>query len=154
MLNQIAAILIHGPKIHCAVAIRSKVDATVPPHRRLTRPELVSGQCNGLCLALTRSKIRDGLLLCRKAAEEEFYNPELWVNLGKVELEAENKWKAHDAFVRGLHLATASLKDEIRQQLDLLDLRRPPIFSFLARSHPLNVWMGRLTYKSSRQPEA
>ena len=99
----------------------------------------------GMALGLFGGKIRQALPLCRKAAEEEFYNPEIWKNLGKLEMEAENKVEAHEAFVRGLRLAPGDA--ELRQLLVILGRRRKPILSFLPRKHPLNVMLGRWTYR-------
>ena len=104
----------------------------------------------GLCLSSTKGKMREALMLCRKATKDEFYNYEVWFNLGKVEREAGNHHKAHKALVRALHLSPR--KAEIREELESLGLRREPIFSFLSRDHVLNRLMGRMTYR--RPPEA
>lgn len=105
----------------------------------------------GLCLSSTKGKMKEALKLCRKACEDEFYNHEVWFNLGKVEREAGNQYKAHKALVRALHLSPH--KAEIREELRKLGLRRAPVFSFLDRSHPLNRFMGRLTYRRPRQAQ-
>ena len=99
----------------------------------------------GMALGIFGGKIRQALPLCRKAAEEEFYNPEIWKNLGRLEMEASNKAEAHEAFVRGLRLAPGDA--EFRQLLIILGRRRKPILSFLPRKHPLNVLLGKWTYK-------
>lgn len=106
----------------------------------------------GLCLGLHGGKLRQGLFLCRKAAEEEFYNPGIWRNLGLLEMEAGNKSEAHDAFLRGLHLSPGDA--ELRHLLDVLGMRRSPVLSFLPRSNALNVFLGRLTYRrGDRKPD-
>ena len=104
----------------------------------------------GLCLSYTKGKMRDALKLCRKATKDEFYNYEVWLNLGKVEKQAGNSLKAHKALVRALHLSPR--KGEIREELEGLGLRRSPMFSFLRRDHLVNRLMGRLTYR--RPPQA
>jgi hypothetical protein len=106
----------------------------------------------GLCLALRDGKVRDGLLLCRAAAKEEFFNPEMWLNLGRVELVARNKRYAHKSFRRGLRLAPEN--EDLRRELDRMGLRRRPALPFLDRSNPLNVWMGKLAHRSQPQPVA
>jgi hypothetical protein len=101
----------------------------------------------GLCLALRERKIRDGIRFCREAAQEEFFNPEMWLNLGRVELEAGSRRHAFRSFSRGLRLAPEN--QELHHQIARMGIRRRPLFPFLARSNPLNVWAGRLT---SRRP--
>ena len=102
----------------------------------------------GMCLALEANKFRDGLALCRKAAEEEFYSADLWMNLGRVEMEFGNRDEAHEALLRGFRLAPQDRR--FLQQLEILGRRRPPLLSFLGRRHPLNVMFGRLTHRFSR----
>ena len=104
----------------------------------------------GLCLSSTKGKMKEALKLCRKACEDEFYNHEVWFNLGRVEQEAGNRYKAHKALVRALHLSPH--KEKIREALNQLGLRRAPVFSFLHRDHPFNRFLGRLTYR--KPPEA
>ena len=99
----------------------------------------------GLCLSSTKGKMKEALKLCRKACEDEFYNYEVWFNLGKVEHEAGNRHKAHKALVRALRLSPS--KAEIKEELKRLGLRRPPVFSFLSRDHFLNRIIGRMTYR-------
>ena len=107
----------------------------------------------GMCLALEGRKYRDGLVLCRKAAEEEFYNHEVWFNLGRAEMEAGNKSRSHQAFIRGLHLAPGKEKKRFQRNLQILGLRRNPFFSFLPRRHFLNTIVGRLTWRLNKEDE-
>ncbi len=104
----------------------------------------------GLCLSSTKGKMKDALKLCRKATKDEFYNYEVWLNLGKVEKQAGNSLKAHKALVRALHLSPR--KAEVREELKSLGLRREPLFSFLGRSNVVNRLLGRITYR--RPPQA
>ncbi len=101
----------------------------------------------GLCVAFQGGKFREGLSLCRKAAEDEFYNHEIWMNLGRVEMEAGNKEKAHDAFRRGMHLAPAKQRKQFQRMLEVLGMRRRPFFSFLPRTHGLNRLIGRMSWR-------
>lgn len=105
----------------------------------------------GLCLSTTKGKMKEALKLCRKATKDEFYNHEVWLNLGKVEKQAGNQLKAHKALVRALHLSPH--KAEVREELEDLGLRREPLFSFLGRSHAINRFMGRMTYRGSRSAQ-
>jgi tetratricopeptide (TPR) repeat protein len=96
----------------------------------------------GVCLALRERKIREGLTLCQEAAREEFFNPEMWLNLGRVELTAGHRRKAYLAFTRGLRLAPEH--KELERELGRLGVRRRPVFPFLSRANPLNVLAGRM----------
>jgi Flp pilus assembly protein TadD len=116
-----------------------------------SRAQKTSGQPRyrsyyGLCLSTTKGKMKEALKLCRKACEDEFYNWEVWFNLGRVEREAGNCVKAHKALVRALRLQPRN--QEIRKELEELGMRRPPMISFLGRDHPLNRFLGRLTYRT------
>ena len=96
----------------------------------------------GLCLAMVRNEVREGLRYCREAITLESYNSTLRCNLGRVLLKAGRRREAHRCFVRGLqlepgHAATC-------RELTQMGLRRKPFLPFLARSHPLNVFIGRL----------
>ncbi|MGD8375513.1 MAG: tetratricopeptide repeat protein [Acidobacteriota bacterium] len=121
---------------------RSQTDGPVDPRYR---------SYYGLCLAMQGGKVREGLTLCRKAAEQEFYNHSIWMNLGRVELEAGNRAEAHAAFRRGFHLAPAAERKAFRRMLEIAGMRRKPFFSFLPRSHPLNRFIGRLTWRKRRE---
>jgi len=96
----------------------------------------------GLCLALVRNEVREGLRYCREAITLESYNSTLRCNLGRVLLRAGRRREAHRCFARGLRLEPghAATYRELRQ----MGLRRKPLLPFLARNHPINVFFGRL----------
>jgi tetratricopeptide (TPR) repeat protein len=99
----------------------------------------------GLCLALAQGKVREGLLLCEKAVEREFYRPELFLNLGRVYLLGGNRRKAHMAFRKGLALDRENR--DIRLQLERMGVRKPPVFPFLDRRHAINRFAGKVLYR-------
>jgi Tfp pilus assembly protein PilF len=96
----------------------------------------------GLCLARVSEKTGDAYRLCSQAAESEFYNPDVFLNLGKVALLRGDRRRAHDAFRRGLQIdvSHADLLGEIHR----LGRRRRPLFAFLQRRHILNRLAGQL----------
>jgi tetratricopeptide (TPR) repeat protein len=116
--------------------------------RARRRPEARYLSYYGMLLALRAGETGKGLELCRRAAREEFYNPDMWLNLGRVELQAGNRRKAHTAFCRGLRLAPEHRA--LRRFLSSMGMRARPAIPFLARSNPINIWMGRL----ARRPPA
>ena len=103
----------------------------------------------GLCQVIRGQEVNKGLALCREAARDEFFNPQMWLNLGRAEMKAGNRWRAHKAFLRGLRLAPEN--EQIRGELVRLGLRRRPFLWFLSRDHFLNVWLGKLTYPVYRR---
>lgn len=107
----------------------------------------------GLCMVLRNQEVKRGLSLCRQAAEEEFFNAQMWINLGRAEMKAGHRWRAHKALVRARALAPEKV-DTLRE-LQRLGMRRPPFFAFLSRDNWLNVWLGKLTYRLSghRKPD-
>lgn len=95
----------------------------------------------GLCLALVDRRFNKGLELCRGAVKEEFFNPELYLNLARVHLAFGFKAEALRYLRRGLMIDPASTL--IRNELDRLGRRQQPVLRFLPRRHPLNRLLGR-----------
>jgi tetratricopeptide (TPR) repeat protein len=104
----------------------------------------------GLCLAMASERVREAQEICENAVRAEFYNPELYLNLGKVYLKAGRRRPAFGAFVRGLRLNPrhAGLIRELRR----LGLRLRPVLGFLDRRNPLNRLLGRARASLSTRP--
>jgi tetratricopeptide (TPR) repeat protein len=102
----------------------------------------------GLGLALAERRFDQALELCRSAAKEEFFNPELYLNLARVHLAFGFKGEALRYLRRGLMIDPAhpGLVAELRD----LGLRQQPILTFLPRHHPVNRWLGRCKTALSR----
>jgi tetratricopeptide (TPR) repeat protein len=96
----------------------------------------------GYTMAFARKKYMDGLQLCKTAVEKEFYNPDLFYNLGEIYLARGDKKNAHAAFTRGLALAPEHAK--IRARMKEMGVRRSPVLSFLDRDNVLNRFLGAL----------
>ncbi len=103
----------------------------------------------GLCLALVANENREGLRCCREAVTLESYNPDIRCNLGRVLLHAGRRAEAYRCFARGL--ALGGDHPTIRSALRSMGSRSRPALSFLARSNPFNVFLGRLR-AGGRQP--
>src|SRR5947199_1620012 len=58
----------------------------------------------GLCLAMASARLREAREICERAVEAEFYNPDLYLNLGKVYLKGRDRARAFGALIRGLQL--------------------------------------------------
>src|SRR2546428_10230101 len=96
----------------------------------------------GLWGGVCSNRLDEARKICEAAVREEFYNPDLHWNLGRVYLRAGNRLKAFGSFVRGLQLNPrhAGLVGEIRR----LGIRKRPVVRFFPRGHPVNRILGRL----------
>lgn len=104
----------------------------------------------GLCLALEGGRVREGIEFCRQAIPLEFYNAELYLNYGRVLLAAGRKRDAHDALRKGAALQPGHAG--LRRELSRMGRRRKPLFPFLGRNHPINVFFGKLTRAKDPAP--
>lgn len=104
----------------------------------------------GLCLAMANGRLSEAMEICEQAVEAEFYNPDLYLNLGKVYLKAGDRARAFGALVRGLQLNPRhpGLIRAIRR----LGLRRRPAVRFLGRAHLVNRLLGRLLRGQAQRP--
>ncbi len=99
----------------------------------------------GLALVLTNGRSDEGVKLCEQAVKREFFDADLFCNLGIVYLRDRQKKRAFGAFQKGLNLKPGHRR--IQEELDRYDRRSYPVFSFLPRTHPVNVLAGRLRYR-------
>jgi tetratricopeptide (TPR) repeat protein len=97
----------------------------------------------GLGLALVERRFDRALELCRSAAKEEFFNPELYHNLARVHLAFGFKAEAIRYLRRGLMIDPGNAA--MQEQLRALGVRRRPVLTFLPRRHPLNRLLGRVS---------
>jgi tetratricopeptide (TPR) repeat protein len=129
----------------------SHFEATLQAQRRspAIQPGMRALSYYGLCLALSSNRLREARELCETAVEEEFYNPELYLNLGRVYLRSGDRARAFGSFVRGLQLnpRDAALVRQIRR----LGVRQPLVIGFLGRGHILNRLLGRLRGRGTLQ---
>lgn len=95
-----------------------------------------------LALALAKGEFLAAADLARTAVQQEFYNPDLYMNLAKIYLIHGFKAEA----VRILRRATMVDPDNERilGELASLGVRRRPIIPFLPREHRLNRALGKL----------
>ena len=102
----------------------------------------------GRGLARAERRTREGLELCRRAAKEDFYQPDVFLNLGHTALIARRRSEAWRAVEAGL-----ALDEDHRGLLALrarMGNRRPPVLRFLSRSNPLNVLLGQMRHALRR----
>jgi Tfp pilus assembly protein PilF len=96
----------------------------------------------GLCLAHATEHVDEAREACERAVAAEFYNPDLYLNLGRVYLRGGERGAAHRAFASGLRLQGDH--PGLRAELLRMGIRRRPVIGFLGRSNPVNRMLGRL----------
>lgn len=94
----------------------------------------------GLCLGLSERCFEESVELCQSAAKQEFFNPELYLNLSKLYLGFGFKSEGIRYLRRGLmidpgNVALAGLLRDLGDRLS-------PVIGFLPRRHPVNRWLG------------
>lgn len=95
-----------------------------------------------LSLAIVEKSYDRAVSLCVMAAEKEFFNQEIYLNLGKILLANGRKAKAVKAFRRGLQIDKTNA--DIIRELRKLGLRRKPIVSWLPRQSSINMLLGKI----------
>jgi tetratricopeptide (TPR) repeat protein len=108
-------------------------------------PRMKYVSCLGLAITYLNGRSDEGQKLCEQAVKREFFDPDLYCNLGIVYLRNRQKAKAFDAFQKGLNLKPGYAR--IQEELDRYERRTEPVFSFLPRTHPVNRLAGRLRYR-------
>lgn len=106
----------------------------------------------GVCLCMSRNSRRESLESCRTAARLNDIDPDIWWNLGRVAAIAGKRREAYRAWFRGLSLDNghAGILTEMRRR----GMRRQPVLSFLDRSHPLNIALGRMRARMIKKRRA
>jgi len=99
----------------------------------------------GLALTLSQGKSEEGLKLCEQAVKREFFDPDLYCNLGIVYLRHRMKAPAFEAFQKGLNLKAGHSR--ILEELEKYDRRGEPVLSFLPRGHYVNRLLGRVRFR-------
>lgn len=106
----------------------------------------------GYGLARFQGRQEQGLALCRRSIELEFYQPENYYFLARIHLLAGDRRSAIEAIEGGLqvdstHVGLTGLRSE-------LGARRSPVLPFLPRRNPLNRTLGRLRHRvlGARRP--
>lgn len=114
------------------VALR-RANALAPEHAQI-RSWL------GLALALAERDFERARSLCESAAKQEFFNPDLYLNLAKVYLAIGRRPEALRYLRRGQMIdpGHAAIRDAIVE----LGLRRVPVLPFLPRRHVVNRMLG------------
>jgi Flp pilus assembly protein TadD len=116
-----------------ALACLRRAHEMVPGHAQL-RSML------GVAVACTERDFEQARALCESAAKQEFFNPDLYLNLSRVYLEFDRRSEAMRYLRRGQMIDPGHSR--ITEALFELGRRRPAVIPFLPRRHPLNRALG------------
>ena len=94
----------------------------------------------GLAMARSGGDFSEARILCEDAAKQEFFNPDLYLNLAKVYLRFDRRSEALRYLRRGQMIDPGH--EPIRRTIDSLGQRRLPIVPFLPRRHLVNRALG------------
>jgi len=95
----------------------------------------------GYCIARERGQHRKGRELCLNSLAAEPDRPVHYCNLGRVQMLSGDKEDALRVLREGM---TKGGSPEIARLLETLGTRNPPVIASLARSNPLNRYLGLL----------
>ena len=100
----------------------------------------------GVALARTQQKWADAERLCDSAVRMKRNQAQLYLNLAEVYLSSGRREDAREALLAGMKYARRDVRLNIA--MAKLTPRRPPVFTFLGRKHPLNRHFGLLRHKT------
>jgi tetratricopeptide (TPR) repeat protein len=94
----------------------------------------------GVAMAYGERNFSEARALCEGAARQDFFHPEVYLNLARVYLRFDRRAEALRYLRRGLMIAPGHAG--IVAQMAQLGRRQLPIVSFLPRRHPVNRVLG------------
>ena len=94
----------------------------------------------GVAIAREERNFEESRALCESAAKQEFFNPDLYLNLSKVYLGFGRRSEALRYLRRGQMIDPGHAP--INRALAELGRRRLPVLPFLPRRHPFNRMLG------------
>ena len=107
-------------------------------------PAPIIASYSAVCLAKERKEFDRAIALCRDAMAEDPGNQVHYLNFGRVLVAGGRKREGIKMFRDGLLYGRNHL---ISRELDALGWRKPPVFTWLRREHPLNRSLGLLFHR-------
>ena len=99
----------------------------------------------GLYLGLQDRRYHEAIELCRSAVQQEFFNPELYLNVARLNLAFGFRAEGM-RFLRRAAMIDPGNAGVERLRCDL-GLRNQPVFRFLPRRHLMNRLLGYLRHR-------
>jgi Flp pilus assembly protein TadD len=103
----------------------------------------------GVTLVLVERNSNLGVLYCDQALRMEGPTPELLLNQARVALALGQRERAVRALTRGLERWPDD--EGLLLAKESMGWRRRPVIPFLARSNPINRWLGKLRHRWKRR---
>jgi tetratricopeptide (TPR) repeat protein len=122
---------------------RGEAEAAVQCLRRIFDEDPAHAQVRsyyGLAIGLARGRYHEALDLCQSAVKQEFFNPDLYVNVARLHLAFGFKAEGLRYLRRARMIDPAS--PSIAALFAELGSRSEPVLRFLPRRHLLNRWLG------------
>ncbi len=99
----------------------------------------------GLLLARAERKWEEGERICIEAVKMKRHQPQLYVNLAELYLAAGKRADAVDVLQEAIQYEPSDSR--LNRMMIRVGIRRPPVFSFLERGHPLNRSLGMFRHR-------
>ncbi len=112
----------------------------------------------GYLIAVVEKKVREGQKICwdviatlrdSSSTDKAFFYPVFYLNMGRAFTAGNSKKEAIEAFQEGLKYD--SRNKELLTAMNQFGLRKPPVISFLDRSHPVNKRLGELRHRLTKR---
>ena len=98
----------------------------------------------GLAVGMT-TDLKEGLEICHRALNSDRRNPEIYLNIARLQIQAGSRKKAVEAIERGLSFSEKN-RELIALQKQIGHRQQPPL-PFLPRNNPVNVKLGKLFHR-------
>lgn len=98
-----------------------------------------------LCVAEIEGDYNKAISLCLVAAGREFYNPDIYLNIGRIFILKGQKAFAVKSFIKGLKISRTH--QGLINAIKKLGVRRKPILPFLPRHNFINRFLGKFVYR-------
>jgi len=106
----------------------------------------------GLAVGMT-TDVKEGIEICHRALNSDRRNPEIYLSIARLQLQAGSRKKAVEAIERGLSFS--SQHRELHALQKQIGQRQQPPVPFLPRNSPVNVKLGKLFHRlrTGNQPK-
>jgi tetratricopeptide (TPR) repeat protein len=108
----------------------------------------------GLALGLARNRYHEAVEFCQSAVRQEFFNPDLYLNVARLNLAFGFRAESLRYLRRARMIDPGN--ESIQLLVEQLGPRSVPVLRFLPRRHLLNRWLGTARHAFTRheRPES